>query len=226
MPRGTATNAANLAKVPIRIRDISLAIEPGLPTWPTSVGFRIRSAMRLASGDPANVSVVEMDVHTGTHVEAPLHFLEGGATIDTVPIERFVGEARVVKVDGEAVTAAALEALGLEADPPRLLIRTANSDRWAKGWGPFDRAYVALTADASQWLVDRGFELVGLDHLSIQRFEDGPETHRILMRAGVTILEGLNLAGVEPGIYTLVCAPIRLAGTEAAPARALLLDRA
>ena len=210
----------------MRIHDISLAIEPGLPTWPTSVGFRIRSAMRLASGDPANVSVVEMDVHTGTHVEAPLHFIDGGATLDTVPLERFVGEARVVKVEGEAVTAAALDALGIDANPPRLLIRTANSERWANGWGPFDPVYVALTEDASRWIVDRGFELVGLDHLSIQQYGNDGETHRILMREGVSILEGLNLAGVEPGVYTLVCAPIRLGGTEAAPARALLIDRA
>jgi arylformamidase len=210
----------------MRVHDISLSIGPGLPIWPTSEGFRVRSVMRLAAGDPANVSVVEMDVHTGTHVEAPLHFLDDGAPLDRVPVERFVGEARVARVDGDEVTAAALDALDIGADPPRLLIRTANSARWARGWGPFDPVYVALTADAAQWIVDRGFELIGLDHLSIQRYEDGPETHRILMRAGVTILEGLNLAAVEPGTYILVAAPIRLTGIEAAPARALLLDRA
>jgi arylformamidase len=210
----------------MRIHDISLPIEPGLPTWPTSEGFHVRSVMRIAAGDSSNVSVVEMDVHTGTHVEAPLHFLEDGAPLDTVPVERFVGPARVVEVDGEVVTAAALEALGIEANPPRLLIRTANSDRWAKGWGPFDPVYVALTADAAQWIVDRGFQLVGLDHISIQRYQDGPETHQILMGAGVTILEGLNLDDVAAGEYTLVAAPVRLVGVEAAPTRALLLDRA
>jgi arylformamidase len=210
----------------MRVQDITLALEPGLPTWPTSEGFHVRSAMRLADGDPANVSVVELDVHTGTHVEAALHFLEDGAPIDRVPLEQLVGPARVVRVDGDAVSAAALDHLGIDAEPSRLLIRTANSERWAKGWGPFDPVYVALTTDAAQWLVERGFELVGLDHLSIQQYGSDGETHRVLMRAGVVILEGLNLAGVEPGMYTLVAAPIRLIGTEAAPARALLIDEA
>jgi len=210
----------------IRVRDISLAIEPGLPTWPTSEGFRVRSSMRIAAGDSANVSVLEMDVHTGTHVESALHFLENGAPIDSIPVEQLVGPARVVHVDGEAVTAAALEALRIDADPPRLLIRTTNSDRWAKGWGQFDPVYVALTTDAAQWIVEREFRLVGLDHLSIQQYGSDGETHRVLLRGGVAILEGLNLAGVEAGVYTLVAAPIRLIGTEAAPTRALLIDQA
>ena len=210
----------------IRVRDISLAIEPGLPTWPTSEGFRVRSSMRIAAGDSANVSVLEMDVHTGTHVESALHFLENGAPIDSIPVEQLVGPARVVHADGEAVTAAALDALGIDADPPRLLIRTTNSDRWARGWGQFDPVYVALTTDAAQWIVEREFRLVGLDHLSIQQYGSDGETHRVLLRGGVAILEGLNLAGVEAGVYTLVAAPIRLIGTEAAPTRALLIDQA
>ena len=210
----------------LRIRDISLAIEPGLPTWPTSEGFRVRSSMRIAAGDSANVSVLEMDVHTGTHVESALHFLEDGAPIDSIPVEQLVGPARVVHADGEAVTAAALDALGIDADPPRLLIRTTNSERWAHGWGKFDPVYVALTTDAAQWIVDRGFRLVGLDHLSIQQYGNDGETHRVLMRAGVANLEGVNLAGVEAGVYTLVAAPVRLIGTEAAPTRALLIDQA
>jgi arylformamidase len=105
-------------------------------------------------------------------------------------------------------------------------VKTANSARWAAGWGPFDPVYVSLTPDAARWVVDRGIRLVGIDHLSIQRYDDDGETHRILMRAGIAILEGLSLGGVEPGEYTLVAAPLRLAGIEAAPARALLLDPA
>jgi arylformamidase len=206
------------------VHDISLTIEPDLPTWPTSEGFRLRQAMRLANGDPANVSVVEMDVHTGTHVEAPLHFLEGGDALDTVQLERFVGPAQVVEVDGPAVTAQALAGLAILPGTARLLVKTGNSARWAAGWGPFDERYIALTRDAAEWVVERGIRLVGLDHLSIEQYEDGGETHRILMRAGVVILEGLNLHGIDPGTYTLVAAPIRLAGAEAAPARAVLID--
>jgi arylformamidase len=209
-----------------RVHDISLAIEPGLPTWPTSDGFRTRWAMRIDAGDSANVTVLEADVHTGTHVESALHFLADGDALDRTPIERFVGPAVVVEIEGDAATGGALERAGILVGTTRLLVKTRNSERWAKGWGPFDPEYVALTPDAAEWVAGHGMELVGLDHLSIQRYGDDGETHRILMRAGVTILEGLNLAGVEPGEYTLVCAPIKLTGTEAAPARALLIDRA
>jgi arylformamidase len=209
-----------------RIHDISLAIEPGLPTWPTSEGFRTRWAMRLDAGDPANVTVLEADVHTGTHVESALHFVADGEPLDRTPIERFVGRAFVVQIEGDAVTATDLDRASIPEGTTRLLVKTTNSERWARGWGAFDPEYVALTTDAAQWIADRGIELVGLDHLSIQQFGNDGETHRVLLRAGVTILEGLNLAGVAPGTYTLVAAPLKLTGTEAAPARALLLDAA
>lgn len=209
-----------------RIHDISLALEPGLPIWPTSRGFSLDQAMRLAAGDPANVTELRMDVHTGTHLESSLHFLPEGAPLDTLPLERFVGDAVVVEIGGGRVTAADLGAAGIPSGTRRLLVKTANSARWAAGWGPFDPVYVALTRDAARWVVELGVELIGIDHLSVQQYEDDGETHRILMRGGVTILEGLNLAGIEPGAYTLVAAPIRLVGTEAAPARAILIDAA
>jgi arylformamidase len=209
-----------------RVHDISLAIREGLPTWPTSEGFRTRPAMRLEDGDPANVTILEMDVHTGTHVESSLHFLADGNPIDGLSLEQLVGAAEVVEIDGSAVTAAALEAASIPAEASRLLLKTANSARWASGWGDFDPVYVSLTPDAAKWIVDRRFRLVGIDHLSIQQYDDDGETHRILMRAGIAILEGLNLAAVEPGTYTLVAAPIKLVGVEAAPARALLIDTA
>lgn len=209
-----------------RIHDISLALEPGLPTWPTSEGFRTRWAMRLDAGDPANVTVLEADVHTGTHVESGLHFIADGEPLDRTPIERFVGPALVVQIEGDAVTATDLDRAKIPEGTTRLLVKTTNSERWARGWGAFDPEYVALTTDAAQWIAERGIELVGLDHLSIQQFGNDGETHRVLLRAGVTILEGLNLAGVAPGTYTLVAAPLKLTGTEAAPARALLLDTA
>jgi arylformamidase len=207
-----------------RIHDISLAIGPGLPTWPTSEGFQTRWAMRIDRGDSANVTVLEADVHTGTHAEGGLHFLADGDPIDRTPIERFVGPALVVEIDGDAVTDAALAGSAIPAGTKRLLIKTRNSQRWADGWGPFDPVYVALTEDAARWIADRGLELVGLDHLSIQQYGSDGETHRILMRAGVAILEGLNLAAVAPGAYTLVAAPVKLMDVEAAPVRALLIE--
>jgi arylformamidase len=103
-------------------------------------------------------------------------------------------------------------------------VKTANSARWAAGWGAFDPVYVSLTPDAAWWIAQRGLRLVGIDHLSIQSYTDDGGTHRVLMRAGVAILEGLNLNGIAPGRYMLIAAPIRLMGVEAAPARALLIE--
>jgi len=210
----------------VRVIDISLAIGPGLPTWPTSEGYRLRNAMQIAAGDPANVTVVEMDVHTGTHVEAPLHFLADGPGLDTVELSRFVGPAVVVDIAGPAVTAELLDAADVPPGTERLIVKTANSARWAAGGGPLDPGYVSLTQDAAEWVVRRGIGLVGIDALSIQQYENDGETHRILMRAGVVILEGLDLHAVSRGAYTLVAAPLRLTGVEAAPARALLIDPA
>jgi arylformamidase len=209
-----------------RIYDISLSIEPGLPTWPTSEGFRTRQAMRIEDGDSANVTILEMDVHTGTHVESGLHFLADGNPIESLSLDQLVGTAVVVEIKGPAVTAESLELAGIPTDAQRLLIKTENSARWAAGERTFDPVYVSLTQDAARWIVKRGLRLVGIDHLSIQQFDDDGETHRILMRAGVAILEGLTLANVEPGTYTLVAAPIKLMGIEAAPVRAILIDAA
>jgi arylformamidase len=208
-----------------RVLDITLPIDARLPIWPTSRGFRVTPAMSLAAGDPANVSYLELDVHTGTHVEAPLHFLPDGAPLDTKDLGPFVGPALVAFVRDTRITAAALDAL-LLPDVERLLIKTRNSERWADDDGDFDADYVALTDDAASWLVNRGLRLVGIDHLSIQEYGSNGETHRILMRGGITILEGLDLSAVEPGAYTLMCLPLRLTGIEAAPARAVLLDEA
>jgi len=206
-----------------RVHDISVPIGQGLPTWPGSVGFRMSQAMSIAAGDPANVTRLDMDVHTGTHVEAPLHFLPDGAPLDTVDLERFVGPAVVAAVDGPEVTPEALAALRLPSGVERLLLKTRNSGAWPTS-GRFNPAYAALTPEAAGWLVERGIRLVGVDYLSVQRYDDDGETHRILMRAEVLILEGLNLADVAPGEYTLVCLPLRLVGTEAAPVRAVLLE--
>jgi arylformamidase len=194
-----------------------------MPVWPDSIGLRLSRTLALANGDPANVSRLDMDVHCGTHVEAPIHFIHGGDPLEAFPIELFVGPAWVAHVPGvPAISASDLEGLGMPQGIERLLLRTANSDLWQSANAGFDSSYVALLPSAATWIVERGIRLVGIDYLSIQRYGDDPETHRILMRAGVAILEGLNLDGVAIGSYRLVCPPIRLHGAEAAPARAFL----
>lgn len=200
--------------------DISVRLHEGIPVWPGSDGFRIRRARAIASGDEANVSTIDMDVHCGTHVEAPLHFIESGAALEAVPLNVFVGPALVIRLPD-------VDSIGpddLATVPPgtdRLLIRTRNSETWARQTA-FDRAYVSLTADAARWIAARGIRLVGIDCLSVQRWGDDAETHRILMRAGVAILEGLDLSAVAAGEYRLTCLPLRLGGAEASPVRAIL----
>ncbi len=203
--------------------DISLTVRTEMPFWPNSEGFRIRRTREIAAGDTANVSLITSDVHVGTHVDAPLHFLEGGGTVDQLPLGVLIGPARVVYLpDTEAITAEVLQSLALPPDTRRLLFRTRNSRLWAEGVTTFREDYVGLTLDGAQWIVEHGIALVGNDYLSVQRYHDTPEIHRVLLRAGVVLLEGLNLDGVAPGLYELICLPIKLGGAEGAPARAIL----
>jgi arylformamidase len=204
--------------------DISVRLEASMPIWPDSAGFHLTASRSFAAGDEVNVSRIDMDVHCGTHVEAPRHFIDGGDPLEALPLDVFIGPARVVHLlDAPAIGAAELETASVPAaGVARLLIRTRNSEMWANSAVGFDRAYVGLTLGGAQWIADHGIRLIGMDYLSVQRFGDDPETHRVLMRAGVTILEGIDLTGVEPGDYQLICQPIRIGDAEAAPARALL----
>ncbi len=203
--------------------DISLPLHDGMVIWPGSTGYRLLPVKRLDAGDPVNVSRLDCDVHTGTHIDAPKHHLSGGSTVDQVPLDLLVGPAQVCHLPhAETISARELEELELPPNARRLLIRTSNSELWAKGESVFFTEYVALTADAAQWLADHRVDLIGLDYLSVQRYKDGPMTHRILLEAGIIILEGLNLSGVSPGLYELLCLPLRLVGAEGAPARAAL----
>lgn len=205
------------------IIDISVPLQSDIPTWPGSAGLQINRSMRLEAGDVANVSQLACDVHTGTHVDAPWHFVEGGATVERLSLEILIGQAVVAFLpEADAVTADRLEELTLPPGTQRLLLRTRNSALWATGVTEFKIDYVALTVDAARWVVEHGIRLIGVDYLSVQRYNDGPLTHQILLEAGVIILEGLNLSQVQPGTYELICLPLCLVGAEGAPTRAVL----
>jgi arylformamidase len=209
-----------------RLIDVSVPLETPLPAWPGSLGHRTFRTMSIEGGDPANVTQLEMDVHAGTHVEHSLHFLADGEPVAAVELERLVGPALVVEIRDDTVTPEALDMAGIPPESSRVLIKTSNSALWHRAGTTFQAQYVALTPAAAQWLVDRRISVVGIDYLSVQRFEDTPETHRILMRAGIAIIEGLDLSDVGPGPYELICLPLRLARSEAAPARVILVEQA
>ena len=201
--------------------DISVPLRTGIPVWPGSHGYSRRQALSHDAGDGVAVSVVSLDVHTGTHIDAPRHVLPDGATLGDVPLEAMVGPAWVVDVgSAPEVTATLLEEADVPADCRRLLIKSRNSRLW--GDATFRDDYLALTVDAARWIVARGISLVGIDYLSVQRFTDGPETHEVLLQAGVVILEGLCLTRADAGGYELMCLPISIPEAEGAPARAVL----
>jgi arylformamidase len=206
-----------------KLIDISLPIHPSMPVWPGSVEVGITLQQDLEQGDVVTESILHFSTHTGTHIDAPSHFLPNGREIHEIPLEQMNGPVYVADFsDRGVITAMDLERHSLSDNVSRILIKTANSKLWANGESRFTTDYVALSADAAQWLVDRHFQLVGIDYLSIQLFYDGPETHYILLGADVVVVEGLNLSGVQAGYYELICLPMRLMGTEGAPARVLL----
>jgi arylformamidase len=163
-----------------------------------------------------------LGVHTGTHMDAPLHFIRGARSIDTMPLDATVGPARVIAIrDSKSIKREELVGHGIGAGE-RILFKTANSEH---AWDSdrFDEGFVFISQDGARYLAECGVRTAGVDYLSVGGFrEDGPETHEALLGVGIWIIEGLNLRGVEPGSYELICLPLRLMGAEGSPARAIL----
>ena len=207
------------------IYDISLSISESLITWPDDPGVKITHSSHLDKGDMSTVTRLDMGAHTGTHVDAPCHFIPGGSGVDALDLNVLVGPALVVQaLEADALSADLLRGLAIPSGTERVLFRTRNSDRWALGEGEFDEDFVAITEDGARWLVGRGVRLVGVDYLSVGPFDEPVPTHQILLRAGVVAVEGLNLSGIAPGVYQLVCLPLKIAGGDGAPARAILIE--
>lgn len=207
--------------------DVSVPLHPGLPTWPGDPPLALERASAMERGDAANVTRLATGAHVGTHVDAPLHFLAGGRPVDGLPLDALVGPARVVELPGRrAIGEAELAPLGIGRGE-RLLLRTDNSaGRWFEE--PFRADFVHLRPDAARHLAARGVALLGVDYLSVGGFADAGEnalTHRILLEAGVVVLEGLFLGAVTAGRHDLVALPLRIAGADGAPARALVRPR-
>ena len=206
----------------MKLYDISVPITPDLPVWPGDPSVKLTPASQIAAGDTANVTHLEMSAHTGTHVDAPYHFLEDGVTLERVPLEVMIGPARVLHLpDVDEITAADLKAAAIPEGTTRLLFKTKNSKIWSHETA-FQKEFAALTPDGAQYLVDRGIQLVGIDYLSIAPYGNGRPVHEILLGAGILIIEGLNLSDVPPGEYTLHCLPLNLQGVDGAPARVVL----
>lgn len=206
--------------------DISVPLVAGMPVFRGDPAYSIERAASIAAGGLANISRLDMGAHTGTHVDAPAHFIDGAATSEAMPLDVGIGDAWVVDARAAAgpITAGDLAGLEIPAGETRLLFRTRNSELWAADG--FSDEFVGLDGSAAQALVRRGTALVGADYLSIAPFGDPAPTHRVLLGGGTWILEGLDLRLVEPGPVELLCLPLRLIGSDGAPARALVRPRA
>jgi arylformamidase len=208
----------------VSVIDISMPLDHGIPVWPGSPGVSIEARLSTELGDESNVSTLTMDVHTGTHVDAPRHYLPIGSTLGEMGLNPFVGTADVVDlVDAEVIDESVLRETVAD-DAQRILLRTRNSVIDGFREAPFRTDFAAITPDGARWLAAREILLVGVDYLSVQVFGDPPDTHTSLLGARVSLLEGLVLNHVKPGRYMLVCLPLHLPGAEAAPARAVLLS--
>jgi len=198
----------------MEIFDVSVPIRPGMITYPGDPEVQMERVVSIEHGDIANLTRLDFGVHTGTHVDAPLHFLDQGAGADALPLELFLGPCEVVDATG------ASGEIGPDAVPSsveRVLFKTRNSELWERDG--FDEDFVRIGLAAAQRLVERGVRLVGVDYLSVGE----PQTHETLLGAGIAAIEGLDLRGIGPGSYQLVCLPLRIVDSDGAPARAVLI---
>ena len=203
--------------------DVSVTVRSKLPVWPGNPEVDLSSVQSFSQGDEVTISRITLGAHTGTHMDAPLHFIQAGKTIDEMPLDIGLGRARVIEIENpEVILPDELEQHNIKADE-RILFKTKNSGRdlWAKQ--TFTENYVYISTEAGKYLAEREVKLVGVDYVSVGGYQkNAPEVHRALLGGGVWVVEGLELSTISPGAYDLLCLPLKLRGLEASPVRALL----
>jgi arylformamidase len=216
----------------MRTYDISLTISPDLPTWPGDPKIMVERFSKMEEGAACNVSQISACVHAGTHVDAPYHFLGGQAkTIDQIPLSILTGRTYLLHLPDEVdlITPEVLIRAGVPPRTRRLLFKTRNSAYWddeSNRFGEnnrFREDFVAISPEGAKFIVNHGIKLVGVDYLSVAPFAQPGPTHEILLQAGIVVIEGLNLSQVSQGRYSLYCLPLKIAGADGAPARAILI---
>ncbi|MEX1186727.1 MAG: cyclase family protein [Gemmatimonadaceae bacterium] len=207
-----------------RIIDISTPVVNGGLIYPGNPAIEITSQQSIAKGASANVSSVVLGSHTGTHVDAAKHFFDDGQTVDQLPLDKLIGRATVLEFADDVMQIGAKELDGQPLEGARrVLLKTRNSALLEQA--EFTRNYTFLAPDGAELLAEKGVDLVGIDYLSIEQFRSGHHrTHRTLLERAIVIVEGLQLGGVAPGVYDFICLPLRIAGIDGAPARAVLLE--
>jgi arylformamidase len=210
----------------MKIHDVTVPISPAIPVWPGDPAVVLEKVSSMDAGAHDNVSRLACGVHTGTHVDAPHHFLNNHRTVESLALDVLVGPAQVVEIppDVKVVSAEMLESASLPPGTERLLLKTSNSQLWQQSENSFHKDFVGISADGADWLVRYGIKLVGIDYLSVAPYHQSIPTHVALLSAGVIIVEGLDLSAIRPGNYNLFCLPLKLVGSDGAPARVILVD--
>ncbi len=202
--------------------DITYRISDKFPKWPGSVGLKVDWHMKIPH-ETNNLSSFTIDSHLGTHLDAPLHFVQNGKAIHELDLNKLIGEVFVLDIRGvKQITSDHLNKSEIPKNCSKLILKTDNQKYWEDGLIEFQQDFCSIDKSGAQWIVDMGIHLIGIDYLSIQRYFDGPETHQILLNSEVVIVECLNLAQVQQGIYELICLPLNIEGIEGSPVRALL----
>jgi len=206
----------------MKIYDVTVALSNDLPVYPGDPPINISRTQSLEKGDIARVSHLSFSTHIGTHIDPPSHFMMDGLSLDRVPLEVLIGPARIIDAgDVDSIDAALLERMELDG-ATRVLFKTRNSGFWREAQG-FREDFVYLETEAAELLVKRGVQLVGIDYLSIEKFNfDRPSTHWTLLGNNVVIVEGLDLSGIAPGDYELICLPLKIKDGDGGPARVVL----
>lgn len=205
----------------MKMYDITMAITEGMQVYKNKPEKRpsIRVVQDFDQAS-ARESKIELDVHTGTHIDSPLHMLPDGGTMETLPLEKLVGSAKVLDLSHVIDGISRIDLEGFDIQPEDfILLKTRNSEE-----DEFNFEFIYLKEDGAKFLAERGIRGVGIDALGVERAQPGHPTHKILFRQGILVMEGLRLAEVPQGEYFMVAAPLKLMDTEAAPARVLLFE--
>jgi arylformamidase len=203
-------------------QDVSVALRDGMVHWPGDPECHIKRVVSMEEGAVCNLTHLSLSAHTATHMDAPRHFIADGLTMDQMPLGAVIGDCRVIEFDtANQITPEDLQPHQLQRGE-RLLFKTRNS---AQSWNSdtFDKDFVSIRQDAAAYLVECGVRTVGVDYLSIGGYEkDGVETHRIMLGAGMWVIEGLNLSAITPGAYEMICLPLKIMGADGAPCRVVV----
>jgi arylformamidase len=210
----------------MKIIDVSLPITNSLPVWPGDPAINNQLVAQIKLGAECNITQLSFGAHIGTHMDAPCHFLDGRGGIETLNLDDLIGPCYVVELpeDVMTITAEVIEKAHIPAGANRLVFKSRNSRFWDENPARFHTEFTAFEPDAARLLVSRGVRLLALDYLSIAPYQRAVETHQILLGAGVAVVEGLDLRQVSAGYYSILCLPLKLAGSDGAPTRVVLID--